>query len=222
MASSGSVSRWIPGLKAGDDQATEQLWNRYYDKLITLAQRKLESAPCRMADGEDVALDAFAAFCRAARQGRFPRLSDRQDLWRILLKITGDKAVDHIRRESAQVRGGGTVPHRIGNRLRGQHRGIRPGGRQRTDSRVRRDGRRKLPPAHGFARRLGAACGGARQARRPHQSRDRPAAGLRPANRGTPPPTDSEEVAAGRRTVRCARVIALRAFHAAGRQIAGS
>ncbi len=109
MAPSGSVSQWLPGVKAGDDRAAEQLWRRYFDKLIALAQKKLERTPCRAADGEDVALDAFAAFCGAARQGRFPRLSDRQDLWRILLKITNDKAVDQIRRESAQVRGGGRV-----------------------------------------------------------------------------------------------------------------
>ena len=109
MPFSGSVSQWIPGLKAGDDRAAEQLWRRYFDKLITLAQKKLQRAPCRLADEEDVALDAFAAFCGGAKQGRFPRLSDRQDLWRILLKITNDKAVNHIRRESAQVRGGGKV-----------------------------------------------------------------------------------------------------------------
>ena len=62
-----------------------------------------------MADEEDVALDVFAAFCHGVREGRFPSLSDRHDLWRILVKIMADKAVDQIRHDSAQVHSGGTV-----------------------------------------------------------------------------------------------------------------
>ena len=54
-------------------------------------------------------MDAFAAFCRGAREGRFRSLSDRHDLWRILLKITTDKAVNQIRHDLAQVHGGGMV-----------------------------------------------------------------------------------------------------------------
>jgi len=108
-ASSGSVSEWIGGLKAGDQRAAEKLWKRYFDNLVVLAQKKLRGAPGRLADEEDVALDAFAAFCRGAQEGRFRNLSDRHDLWRILLKITTDKAVDQIRHDVAQVHGGGTV-----------------------------------------------------------------------------------------------------------------
>ena len=50
--------------------------------------------PCRAADEEDVALSAFDSFCRAAEQGRFPRLSDRNDLWQLLVMITLRKAAD--------------------------------------------------------------------------------------------------------------------------------
>jgi hypothetical protein len=32
-----------------------------------------------------VALSAFASFCRGARESRFPRLADRQNLWGLLL-----------------------------------------------------------------------------------------------------------------------------------------
>jgi DNA-directed RNA polymerase specialized sigma24 family protein len=109
MPFSGSVSRWIAGVKAGDERAAELLWKRYFDRLIGLAQKKLDGTPRGLVDEEDVALDAFAAFCRAAKLGRFPELSDRHGLWRILLKITTDKAVDQIRHESAQIRGGGLV-----------------------------------------------------------------------------------------------------------------
>ena len=52
--------------------------------------------PRRIADEEDVALSAFHSFCRGAREGRFPELTSRDDLWRLLLSMTARKAVDLI------------------------------------------------------------------------------------------------------------------------------
>ena len=56
-----------------------------------------------------MALSAFDSFCRGAVKGRFPRLGDRGDLWRLLVTITARKAVDHLQRERCQRRGGGRV-----------------------------------------------------------------------------------------------------------------
>jgi DNA-directed RNA polymerase specialized sigma24 family protein len=109
MAADWSVSAWIKGVKGGDDLAAQCLWDRYFEKLVGLAHRKLQDQPRGPADSEDVALSAFASFCRAARSGRFPELTDRQGLWRLLLKITADKAVDQLRRQGAARRGGGQV-----------------------------------------------------------------------------------------------------------------
>lgn len=67
-----SVSEWIDDLKAGSETAAQQVWQRYFEKLVRLARRKLRSAPRRMADEEDVALSAFDSFCRHAACGRFP------------------------------------------------------------------------------------------------------------------------------------------------------
>jgi DNA-directed RNA polymerase specialized sigma24 family protein len=54
-----------------------------------------------------VALSAFDSFCRGAARGHFPRLSDRDDLWRLLVVITARKASHLIRDENRQKRGGG-------------------------------------------------------------------------------------------------------------------
>src|SRR5262249_35012104 len=48
-------------------------------------------------------------FCRGAERGRFPRLDDRIDLWRLLLTITGRKAAYLVRHEACARRGGGKV-----------------------------------------------------------------------------------------------------------------
>ena len=52
---------------------------------------------------------AFASFCHAAEGGRFPDLTNRQDLWRLLITITAQKAVDQARRQCRAKRGGGHV-----------------------------------------------------------------------------------------------------------------
>jgi DNA-directed RNA polymerase specialized sigma24 family protein len=101
-----SVTQWIDQLKAGDPAAAGPLWHRYYPKLVALARSRLANFPRRAADEEDVALDAFDSFCRDAAAGCLPRLDDRDDLWRVLLLITGQKAVDLVRRETADKRGG--------------------------------------------------------------------------------------------------------------------
>src|ERR1043165_6145431 len=95
-----SVTHWLGQLKAGDWGAAEPLWQRYFPKLVALARARLAGLPRRAADEEDVALSAFDSFCRDAAAGRLPRLDDRDDLWRVLLFITGQKAVDLGRRET--------------------------------------------------------------------------------------------------------------------------
>src|SRR6266403_2686702 len=80
MRSEASVTRWIDRLKAGDPDAAQKLWERYFRRLVGLARKKLRAAPRRAADEEDVALSAFDSFCRGAGQDRFPQLHDRLDL----------------------------------------------------------------------------------------------------------------------------------------------
>ncbi len=105
----GSVTRWVGGLKVGDPEATRQLWERYFADLVRLARVRLRHFPRAAADEEDAALSAFDSLCRGVEQGRFPRLDDRQDLWRILVTIALRKAADLIRLESRLKRGGGSV-----------------------------------------------------------------------------------------------------------------
>src|SRR5262245_44415949 len=105
----GSVTHWVRTLRAGDPRAAEALWRRYFEGLIRLARARLRGAPCAAADGEDAALNAFDSFCPGAAAGRYPRLDDRDDLWRLLVVLTERKAVDQARRERRQKRGGGKV-----------------------------------------------------------------------------------------------------------------
>jgi DNA-directed RNA polymerase specialized sigma24 family protein len=99
----GSVSRWFGPLQEGDPAAAQQLWERYFQRLIELARKKLRDLPQREA-AEDVALSAFDSFCRSAGLARFPQLADRDSLWRLLVIITVRKAAHHKRDERRQKR----------------------------------------------------------------------------------------------------------------------
>jgi DNA-directed RNA polymerase specialized sigma24 family protein len=109
MAPDGSVTHWINQLQAGDHAAAQKLWERYFHRLVGLARTKLQGAPRRVADEEDVALSAFDSFCRRAERGNFPQLQDRDDLWRLLVTITVRKAHHLVRDEHCPKRGGGAV-----------------------------------------------------------------------------------------------------------------
>jgi DNA-directed RNA polymerase specialized sigma24 family protein len=105
----GSVTGWIESLKAGDDFAAEKLWSRYFTALVRLARKRLRGAPRAAADEEDAALNAFDSFVRGAACGRYPRLDDRKDLWRLLVVITERKAIDQAQHERRQKRGEGKL-----------------------------------------------------------------------------------------------------------------
>jgi DNA-directed RNA polymerase specialized sigma24 family protein len=107
MTPKGSISHLLGQLKGGDDDAVRGLWQRYFRRLVGLARLRLQDTPRRAADEEDVALSAFASFCRGVDEGRFPKLDDRDDLWHILVTLTARKAASLRRYESQQKRQGG-------------------------------------------------------------------------------------------------------------------
>ena len=109
MPSGGSVSHWIYLLKGGDAAAAQRLWEAYFPRLVGLARKKLREAPRCPADEEDVALSAFDSFCDGVARERFPQLTDRDDLWHVLVTITARKGLQMVRHEQRQKRGGGDV-----------------------------------------------------------------------------------------------------------------
>src|SRR5215470_10539747 len=106
-ANGDSVTVWIESLKTGDRDAAQKLWQRYFEALVRLARARLRGAPKAVADEEDAALSAFDCFCRGAARGRYPRLNDRDDLWRLLVILTERKAIDQARHQRRHKRGGG-------------------------------------------------------------------------------------------------------------------
>jgi DNA-directed RNA polymerase specialized sigma24 family protein len=107
----GSVTRWIGDLKTGGDSAAQHLWERYFMRLVGLARARLRTMRRSgvVEDEEDAALSAFDSFCRGAASGRFPDLSRRDDLWRLLVVLTLRKVFDQLERQNTAKRGGGRI-----------------------------------------------------------------------------------------------------------------
>jgi RNA polymerase sigma factor (sigma-70 family) len=101
MPAADPVTLWIAQLKGGEQAAAGRLLEAYFRRLVGLARARLQGQPALAGYDEDVALSAFKSLCLGAERGRFPRLDDRTDLWRLLAVITVRKAIDLQRRQRA-------------------------------------------------------------------------------------------------------------------------
>ena len=104
-----SVTVWISQLKDGDQDAAQQIWERYCRRLVHLAASKFRGSPRRVVDEDDMVVAAFDSLYRGVEAGRFAKLDDRNDLWQLLVMITERKVIDEFHHERRQKRGGGNV-----------------------------------------------------------------------------------------------------------------
>ena len=94
MKNEPSATALISKLRNGDEEAARLLWDRFFAQLITLTRSRLQTSSRAMSDEEDIVLSAMKSFCIGMRNGRFPELSNRESLWRLLLTITLRKIAD--------------------------------------------------------------------------------------------------------------------------------
>lgn len=106
MSKNTNVSHWIDLVKTGDSAAANRIWHLYFDRLVRSVRAKLYGQNRAISDEEDIVLSVFESFYIAAENGRFPDLSDRDDLWRLLLRMSARKVVDKRRHDQRQRRGG--------------------------------------------------------------------------------------------------------------------
>ena len=89
--------------RGGDDLAAEALFARYFERLISLARRRLSPRLSRRTDPEDIVLSVYRSFFVEARAGRYA-LGRGGDLWRLLSSITIHKLLREARYQGATRR----------------------------------------------------------------------------------------------------------------------
>lgn len=106
MSENSSISGWLRELQNGDAAAMQHLWDRYFDKLVRVADQHLKLASTQLVQGEDIAASVLESVWRGAQLGRFREVANVDELLWILLAITKHKCIDQARRSNAQRRGG--------------------------------------------------------------------------------------------------------------------
>lgn len=100
-----TVSEWIEQLRIGRESAATKLWDHFLEKLTLHVKNRLRTARKAISDEEDVVLDTVEACFRALREQRYPRIKNREDLWKLLAVIAERKAIDQIRKSKKGVDG---------------------------------------------------------------------------------------------------------------------
>jgi RNA polymerase sigma-70 factor (ECF subfamily) len=110
------VSELVGRLQSGDSRAAEELFARYAQRLVRLADQHLSRKLAGRVDGEDVVQSVFRTFFRRSDRGEF-RIDSSAQIWQLLVKITIRKARAKARHHTAdrrdagaEVRGGDDAP----------------------------------------------------------------------------------------------------------------
>lgn len=99
------ITQWLERARRGDDDAAAQLWRHYFARVTRLARGRMAAMSRAVYDEEDAALSAMHSFFRGMHEERFPQLTDRHNLWRLLSIITARK-VHHRRRAVGALKRG--------------------------------------------------------------------------------------------------------------------
>jgi RNA polymerase sigma-70 factor (ECF subfamily) len=103
MPEQGPLTGLLQRHRAGDADATRQLFEHYAQRLARLARQHLSSRIQPRADGEDVVQSVFRTFFLRDSQGQFD-IRDSLQLWQLLVTITLRKARKTWRRHTAEIR----------------------------------------------------------------------------------------------------------------------
>jgi DNA-directed RNA polymerase specialized sigma24 family protein len=107
MGTHGSVTRLIIELRSNDpalrEAAARLVWGRYFKELLVLARNHLSARIRCREDEEDVLQSMYKSFCSRQRRGDFD-LTNRDELWNLLVRITLRKARNTANRHLQQKR----------------------------------------------------------------------------------------------------------------------
>jgi RNA polymerase sigma-70 factor (ECF subfamily) len=103
MDAAGPIPHLMERLRTGEPRAAEELFARYANRLISLADQNLSRKLAPRLDGADVVQSVFRTFFRRSAAGEF-HIDGSDELWRLLVQITLQKVRAKARQHTAGVR----------------------------------------------------------------------------------------------------------------------
>jgi RNA polymerase sigma-70 factor (ECF subfamily) len=107
MSSAGSLTLCVQNLRSPDsdlrDEAARIIWERFATRLQSLVRRHLDNRIRRREDEQDILQSMYASFCAGQFEGMCPP-SSREELWKLLVRITMCKVVNTANRHMAARR----------------------------------------------------------------------------------------------------------------------
>jgi DNA-directed RNA polymerase specialized sigma24 family protein len=107
MSSAGSLTLCVQNLRSPDaqqrDEAARIIWERFSTRLQSLVRRHLDNRIRRREDEQDILQSMYASFCTGQLEGMSPP-SSREELWKLLVRITMCKVVNTAHRHMAARR----------------------------------------------------------------------------------------------------------------------
>jgi RNA polymerase sigma factor (sigma-70 family) len=89
--------------RTGDPDAARELFERYVDRLVAVARRRLSQPVSSRVDPEDVVQSVFRTFFGRLKGGQF-QLDQQNDLCKLLVRITVNKALRQVAYQKAAKR----------------------------------------------------------------------------------------------------------------------
>ena len=96
---SGPVTGWLEAIRNEDHNAMASLVERYFTRLSNFVYRNLRTRLRAFEDTEDISIQVIHSALQKISNGAYPNLSDRNDLWLLLIR-----AAQHRMRDSLRVR----------------------------------------------------------------------------------------------------------------------
>jgi len=81
--------------RAGNEEAARQLFDKYMERLVALARRRISQRLASRVDPEDIVQSVFRTFFGRLRAGQF-EIEDQDDLCKLLMRITVHKTLRQV------------------------------------------------------------------------------------------------------------------------------
>lgn len=106
MSSDPSDRGLLSLFRAGNEEAARALFDRYVERLVALARRRLSQRLAGRVDPEDIVQSVFRTFFGRIKEGQF-EIEDQNDLCKLLMRITVHKTLRQVAFHQAAKRDAG-------------------------------------------------------------------------------------------------------------------